>query len=194
MYRYSSFFALNILIKTTRFDLPNVTLDYNHALKKLCVILIYLLPISALAEFAHPKIDSVLIEKSQRKMYLLSGGITYREFDVSLGDNPVGHKKQRGDKRTPEGKYTINYRNPNSRYHLSLHITYPNKGDKDRANALGVNPGGDIFIHGLPNGLESEQAAFQYRDWTAGCIAVTNSEIKEIWQLVKNGTAIEIRP
>ncbi len=141
-----------------------------------------------------PYADSVLIEKSRRMMYLVSNGKKYRKYKISLGDNPVGHKQQEGDERTPEGHYVIDYRNPNSRYHLSLHITYPNKKDKAFAKKMGVSPGGDIFIHGLPNGMGLMPGAFENRDWTDGCIAVNNDEIKEIWALVKNGTPIEIRP
>lgn len=146
----------------------------------------------AFSQTIHPDIDLVVIEKAKRKMYLISNGETYREFYISLGENPVGHKQERGDDKTPEGRYTIDYRNPYSRFHLSLHITYPSEGDVERANQQGVDPGDEIFIHGVPNG--KKKAAFQYTDWTNGCIGVTNSEMKEIWQLVKNGTVIEIRP
>lgn len=152
----------------------------------------FLLPCFAFSQTIHPDIDLVLIEKAKRKMYLISNGETYREFYISLGENPVGHKQERGDDKTPEGRYTIDYRNPYSRFHLSLHITYPSESDIERANQDGVDPGGEIFIHGVPNG--KKKAAFQYTDWTNGCIGVTNSEMKEIWKLVKNGTAIEIRP
>lgn len=141
-----------------------------------------------------PKADSVLVDKENRKMYLISDGEKYREYDISLGDNPTGHKQQEGDERTPEGNYTIDYRNPNSSYHLSLHITYPNAVDIESAKERGVSPGGDIFIHGLPNGLGWMPSRFEGIDWTDGCIAVTNKEIKEIWALVENGTPIEILP
>lgn len=169
------------------------SLHSMRVMKKLLISLLLFVPIFALANTENPNIDSVLVEKAKRKMYLISGGVTYREYSISLGDNPIGHKQQEGDQKTPEGKYTIDYRNPNSRYHLSLHITYPNKDDKKTAKEMGVSPGGDIFIHGLPNGIGWMPAAFEGRDWTDGCIAVTNAEIKEIWALVKNGTPIEIR-
>ena len=148
----------------------------------------------AAAETVSVKIDAVLVEKANRKMYLISDGRKYREYNISLGDNPIGHKQQEGDQRTPEGNYIIDYRNPNSRYHLSLHINYPNEQDKASAKRRGVSPGGDIFIHGLPNGLGFIPSAFSGKDWTDGCIAVNNKEIEEIWALVKNGTPIEIRP
>lgn len=195
MHLLGMFFAVKLLIKSALFVVPrNFALNSKYALKKLLLILICLTPISAFANFEHPIIDSVVVEKAQRKMYLISDGVKYREFSVSLGDRPIGHKQRRGDQRTPEGKYTIGFRNSNSRYHLSLRISYPNAQDKGKANALGVHPGGNIAIHGLPNGMGGEPAAFRNRDWTNGCIAVTNEEIKEIWLLVKHGTAIDIRP
>ena len=141
-----------------------------------------------------PIADKVLVDKSERKMWLLKSGNKYREYAISLGDSPEGHKVQQGDEKTPEGLYTIDYRNPQSSYHLSLHITYPNKKDKAHARSMGVDPGGLIFIHGLPNGYESYSWYFKGRDWTDGCIAVNNEEIREIWKLVKNGTPIEILP
>lgn len=147
-----------------------------------------------LANTALPIADKVLVEKSERKMYLIKAGVKYQEYEISLGDEPIGHKQQEGDERTPEGNYVIDYRNPNSSYHLSLHITYPNTQDKEKAKSMGVSPGGDIFIHGLPNGMGFLPLAFKGRDWTDGCIAITNSEIKQFWELVKNGTPIEIRP
>lgn len=138
--------------------------------------------------------DKVLVKKSERKMFLLKDGKAYREYQIALGDEPKGHKTQEGDEKTPEGLYTIDYRNPKSSYHLSLHITYPNKKDKESAKRRGVTPGGDIFIHGSPNGFGLFGAAFAATDWTDGCIAVTNKEIEEMWKLVKNGTPIEILP
>lgn len=146
------------------------------------------------ADQALPLADRVLVDKSERKMWLLHAGNRYREYEISLGDNPTGHKQQEGDERTPEGRYTIDFRNPDSSYHLSLHITYPNAQDSAHAQSLGVSPGGDIFIHGLPNGMGALAFGFKHRDWTDGCIAVNNEEIEEIWSLVKNGTPIEILP
>ena len=135
-----------------------------------------------------------MVDKSDRKMWLIHNGERYREYDISLGDSPEGHKQQEGDERTPEGNYILDYRNPKSRYHLSIHINYPNADDKARAKAKGVSPGGDIFIHGVPNGMGWAQKYYSGIDWTDGCIAVSNKEIEEIWELVKNGTPIEIRP
>ena len=150
-----------------------------------------------LANFAYgntelPLAESVLVVKSERKMWLISDGKKYREYDISLGDSPSGHKEQEGDEKTPEGRYSIDYRNPESSYHISLHISYPRQEDKENASNKGVSPGGNIFVHGLPNGVELTKANYQGRDWTDGCIAVQNREIEEIWSLVKDGTPIEI--
>lgn len=157
-------------------------------------ILFLLVCVSVFADTDLPVAEKILIDKSERKMWLLSEGVRYREYDISLGDDPVGHKQQEGDKRTPEGSYIIDYRNPKSSYHLSLHITYPNEQDKARAKKKGVGPGGNIFIHGLQNGMDAIPWVFKDWDWTDGCIAVNNKEIKEIWDLVKNDTPIEILP
>jgi len=146
------------------------------------------------AESVIPLADKVLVDKSERKMWLIHEDNRYREYEISLGDNPIGHKQKEGDEKTPEGKYTIDYRNPNSSYHLSLHITYPSAEDKRIAKKRGISPGGDIFIHGLPNGMGPLGFGFKNRDWTDGCIAVNDKEIEEIWSLVKNGTPIEILP
>lgn len=140
------------------------------------------------------KIDKVLILKSKRKIYLMSKDKQIKEYDMSLGFEPIGHKVQQGDGKTPEGIYKISGRNPKSLYHLSLRISYPNEQDKKRAQELNVDPGGDIMIHGLPNSMPYIGKAHLLNDWTLGCIAVTNDEIKEIWNMVPNGTAVEIKP
>jgi murein L,D-transpeptidase YafK len=140
-----------------------------------------------------PLAESVLIDKSQRKMWLIASGQRYREYNISLGDNPIGHKEYEGDEKTPEGNYFIDYRNPESSYHLSLHIDYPQKKDEYNAKLKDVDPGGNIFIHGLPNDSTLAHDEYEGRDWTDGCIAVDNLEIEEIWVLVKDGTPIEIR-
>ena len=127
-------------------------------------------------------------------MLLISGSTVLRSYRVALGFDPVGHKVQEGDGRTPEGRYVIERRNPKSAYHLSLRISYPGPEDLARAVELGVDPGGDIFIHGLPNGVGAADRGHPERDWTRGCIAVTDAEIEEIWALVADGTAIEIHP
>ena len=140
------------------------------------------------------QIDKVYVVKSKRQLYLMSNNRIVKTYTVGLGQQPIGHKQQRGDSRTPEGKYLIDYRNPKSRFHLSLHINYPSHIDRRRAWSQGVSPGGDIFIHGLPNGMEDAGGLFRQSDWTDGCIAVSNEAIQEIWRTVKNGTPIEIVP
>lgn len=134
------------------------------------------------------RVDRIVVNKSRREMLLLSGEAVLRTYRVALGPNPEGHKQREGDGRTPEGKYRIDRRNPRSRYHLSLHVSYPNDADIERARGRGVSPGGDIMIHGLKDGKHRDS------DWTQGCIAVTNSEMDEIWNLVADGTPIEINP
>ena len=138
--------------------------------------------------------DKVLVIKSDRKMFLIRNGAVFKEYAIMLGLNPVGHKQQKGDNRTPEGHYLLKGRNPQSRFHRSIHISYPNEADLKAALEKGVDPGRYIAIHGLPEKSEEAEWDFIERDWTNGCIAVTNPEIEEIWELVKDGTPIEIRP
>ena len=138
--------------------------------------------------------DSLVVEKGKRRLVLFYRGEVVRTYYVALGRNPVGDKQRIGDNRTPEGLFYIEGRNPNSRYHLSLRISYPDSAHRVRSAKLGVAPGGDIMIHGLP----AEQAAFgpAHRDfdWTNGCIAVTNREIEELWRVIRDGTPIQIKP
>ena len=117
-----------------------------------------------------------------------------QEPKIALGQNPLGAKTGIGDKRTPEGLYYIDGHNPGSKYHLSLRVSYPNDKDVAEARARGVSPGGDIMIHGLPRGFENVGAEHRQRDWTNGCIAVTNAEIEEIWSAIPDGAAIYIKP
>ncbi len=135
-----------------------------------------------------PAADGVVVSKARREMYLLSAGKTFRSYEVELGFTPQGHKEQEGDGRTPEGIYFIDRKNPRSDFHLSLGINYPNSADIARADAMGVDPGGDIFIHGGPRPKIDRTGA----DWTAGCIAVTNRQIEEIYAMVRMGTPIQI--
>jgi murein L,D-transpeptidase YafK len=117
-----------------------------------------------------------------------------KKYRVALGRQPVGNKVRQGDSRTPEGRYVLDRRNPHSKFHRSIHISYPNAKDLASAKRLGVPPGGDIFLHGLPNGQGWIGAAHRTADWTDGRIAVTDQEIEEIWSLVPNGTPIVIHP
>ena len=141
-----------------------------------------------------PFADAVRVIKSERKLYLLRGGQPYKVYRISLGSRPVGDKVREGDKRTPEGRYIIDWRNPQSRYHRSLHISYPNAEDQREAQAMGVDPGGMIMIHGLPNKTGDDTEGYVGLDWTDGCIALTNPEIEELMQAVKDGTPIQILP
>ena len=139
-------------------------------------------------------VDLVLVDKSERMMWLMSGPRTLRQYRIALGGNPVGHKEREGDERTPEGRYLLDWRNPDSCCHKSMHVSYPNEADKAAAKVRGVDPGGLIMIHGQINGTEAFQRTTQLFDWTNGCIAVTNQEMDEIWDLVADNTPIEIRP
>jgi murein L,D-transpeptidase YafK len=141
-----------------------------------------------------PKVSKILILKSRRTLTLMAGGQVVRTYKVALGRQPVGPKEKQGDKKTPEGLYTIDLKNDRSQFHLSLRVSYPDAADRERAAKMGVDPGGDIMIHGLPNGSGYIGAAHRAEDWTDGCVALTDEEIEEIWQLVDIGTAVEIRP
>jgi murein L,D-transpeptidase YafK len=138
--------------------------------------------------------DLVEVFKAARRLELKRGGRTIRAYRVALGFAPEGPKEREGDGRTPEGSYSIDGRNPRSAFHLSLRVSYPDSADKARAAANGVPPGGDIFIHGLPNGPRKFLVRHPRRDWTVGCVAVTNREIREIWSRVPTGARIVIHP
>jgi murein L,D-transpeptidase YafK len=144
----------------------------------------------ALAE----KVDLVRVDKSGRHMELMSKGVALRTYSIALGGNPIGHKRQEGDERTPEGRYALDWRNPESAFSKSIHVSYPNRADKEAAHMAGVSPGGAIMIHGQPNGFGWAAWVIQWFDWTDGCIAVTNAEMDEIWTMVADGTPIEITP
>lgn len=143
---------------------------------------------------AGTRADRVVVDKSDRELVLLAGGRVLRRYPVSLGGAPVGHKQREGDERTPEGLYHLDARNPDSAFHLSLHVSYPDAADRRRAAAAGVDPGGMIMIHGLPNAFPFVGRLHRLVDWTDGCLAVTNPEIEQIWAVVEDGTPIEIRP
>ncbi|TDK44413.1 L,D-transpeptidase family protein [Antarcticimicrobium luteum] len=135
-----------------------------------------------------PEVTSVVVNKGARSLYLLHHSEILEGYRVDLGFAPQGHKSAEGDGRTPEGTYLINRRNPNSDFHLSLGISYPNAQDVARARAMGKSPGGDIFIHGQPLAFRPKRP-----DWTAGCIAVKDREIETIYAMVRNGTPITLR-
>lgn len=142
--------------------------------------------------YTGPEVTRVVVWKDARLMRLYHHKKVLEEYDVGLGFVPAGHKSFRGDGRTPEGRYMIDRRNPNSQFHLSIGISYPNARDIAKARAAGRSPGGDIFIHGAPGTWAKLQR--RGRDWSAGCITVTNREIEWIYAMVKNGTPIDIYP
>jgi murein L,D-transpeptidase YafK len=159
---------------------------------KICGLLL----VSALSALAssQPRVDHILVLKKEHKLLLLGGDQIIRTYSVALGGGGMAPKRQQGDDKTPEGLYRIDSRNSASRFHLALHISYPEEIDKVRARRQGVSPGGDIMIHGLGDEFKSLGTKHYLHDWTAGCIAVTDLEIEEIWQIVPNGTLVEIRP
>jgi murein L,D-transpeptidase YafK len=143
---------------------------------------------------SHVIADSIVVEKGKRTLTLYQTGIAVRTYRIALGADPVGDKVKRGDGRTPEGLYRVDYKNDQSKYHLALHISYPDVVHLQQAKKLGVSPGGDIMVHGLPPGYKSVGAAQADVDWTEGCIAVTDVEIDEIFTAVPKGVPIQIKP
>jgi murein L,D-transpeptidase YafK len=169
----------------------------NHMTRRyifaLLLISLLVLPLAG-AQPAELKCDRIVIHKSARRMELIKDGKVIHSYKIALGGSPIGHKEKRGDQKTPEGVYMIDARNAASHYHKSLHVSYPNLADRAHAKKLGVDPGGDIYIHGIGKEYGWLGPAHAQHDWTLGCIAVTNNEIDEIWKLVSNGTTVEILP
>ena len=159
----------------------------------LCAVLFALIP-SVLQAGEFPAADEVIIDKSDRELYLLNEGEIFRTFKIALGIRPQGDKKKEGDFKTPEGRYLLDMRNPNSEYFLSIHVSYPNATDRREANQKGLQPGGAIMIHGQPNVPSRSETYYRTQDWTNGCIAVSNSDIIDIWLMIGDNTPIEIRP
>jgi murein L,D-transpeptidase YafK len=150
--------------------------------------------LTTLPAFGRVSADSIVVEKSQHRLSLYYRGLLMRSYLVALGQQPKGDKVRKGDNKTPEGMFRIEARNPQSRYHRALKISYPDAAHIARARAIGAQPGGDIMIHGLPARQAWVGAAHRDFDWTEGCIAVTNKEIEEIWSVVPVGTPIQIKP
>ena len=138
--------------------------------------------------------DSVLVVKSERRLYLLHGGQVFRSYRVVLGLSPNGPKEREGDYRTPEGRYVLDLRNPHSDYFLAIHVSYPNDADEASARRHGYRTGGSIMIHGLPNVPRRPLSFYRSADWTDGCIALSNEDMLELWLLTGPDTPIEIRP
>ena len=156
--------------------------------------LILLFCLSSLQAGEFPVADKVLIEKEARKLHLIKDGEPFRTFDIALGIRPIGDKEYEGDFKTPEGRYLLDTRNPNSDFFLSIHISYPDHDDMQVARSNGVAPGGAIMIHGQPNTPTRSEAYYRTQDWTNGCIAVSNSDMIDIWLMTGSNTLIEILP
>ncbi len=160
-------------------------------MKKTLLILFLLIPTLL---FGMEKADFVLVVKSESKLYLIKNSKVLKQYHVVFGANPKGHKQREGDERTPEGRYILDYKKENSSFYKAIHISYPNNVDKRRAKEKGVSPGGQIMIHGQKNSLGWLSIIAQRFNWTDGCIALSNSDMDEIWNAVNVGTPIEIKP
>jgi len=164
-----------------------------RAIFNIILVLVLALGLSSCTKFRNyngPEVTRIVIHKSQRQLFLLHNETILETYDIDLGFAPVGDKKIEGDGKTPEGRYTIDRRNPNSTYHLSLGISYPDENDIAEAKALGEEPGGEIFIHGGPTLFRDRNR----KDWTWGCISVTNREMETIYAMVQEETIIDILP
>ena len=171
-------------------------------MRKKMLWIIGLLPAAILIYYFFPEqklpagknVDKLVVYKNRRQMEAWSGDTLLKTYTISLGRSPKGHKQFEGDFKTPEGIYTINARNPKSGYHKNLGVSYPNDSDRTYAESMGKSPGGDIKIHGLRNGRSYIGKFHRWKDWTAGCIAVTDQEIDELYTSVIKDAVIEIRP
>ena len=143
-----------------------------------------------------PQATRVLVDKSERKLYVFAGEKLLAAYPIGLGYHPIGPKQQQGDQRTPEGHYVLDYKNPNSSYYRSIHISYPNNADRAAARQRHVSPGGDVMIHGLPNDpyIAHRVRVYGSPDWTDGCIALSDENMKALWDQVSVPIPIEIVP
>jgi len=141
-----------------------------------------------------PVAEKIVVEKAARKLHLIIDGEPFRTFDIALGIRPQGDKEHEGDFKTPEGAYWLDTRNPKSEFFLSIHVSYPNDDDARQARLKGLQPGGAIMIHGQPNEPTRSEAYYRTQDWTNGCIAVSNSDMIDIWLMTPDNTPIEIKP
>ncbi len=163
----------------------------GNVVKRIVFLFVFLIPC---ASFAASKADLVLVIKSEAMLYLVENGEVFKSFPVVFGANPVGHKKRAGDNRTPEGHYILDFKNEDSAFYKSIRISYPNEKDITRAAKRGLDPGGNIMIHGQRNGYGHLAPVMQQYNWTEGCIAVTNYQMDVIWDAVEVGTPITIMP
>ncbi|MGI9493961.1 MAG: L,D-transpeptidase family protein [Geminicoccaceae bacterium] len=175
------------------------SLAYNTRMKiialSVLIVTAHSTPVHAqLPHFARNTADLVVLYKEERLLQLKRNGHVIRSFHVALGLEPKGHKRTEGDGRTPEGVYTLDWRNEKSQFYRSIHVSYPRSQDQETAKRWGSSPGGMIMIHGLPNGRDRNELDHPQSDWTNGCIAVTNEEMDDIWSLVEDGTTIIIFP
>ena len=172
-----------------------LTLSSKHGFPIVAAILLSLtIAAGASAGNYFPVADKVVIEKEKRKLYLMKDGASFRSFDIALGMYPVGDKRTEGDQKTPEGIYLLDMRNPDSDFFLSIHISYPNATDRRDARSNGLDPGGQIMIHGQPNSPTYSEAYYDKEDWTNGCIAVSNSDMIDIWLMTPDNVQIDILP
>jgi murein L,D-transpeptidase YafK len=159
-----------------------------------CLLIVLMLSAGSAPVESTQKADSVLVIKSEKRLYLLHKGEQFAALHVTFGAEPVGHKQVEGDGRTPEGHYMLTYKNSKSKFYKSIHISYPNARDRENARRLGVDPGGNIMIHGLAKEWEWAESLALYFSWTNGCIALRNRDMDRVWEAVDPGTPIEIRP
>jgi len=152
---------------------------------------VFLVPVAA---DGAEKADLVRVVKKQKRLYLMRDDEVLHSFRVAFGASPMGHKERQGDERTPEGRYVLDWKNAKSKFYLSIHISYPNAKDREHARKLGVSAGGDIMIHGQPNGKEVFTSITQLFNWTDGCIALSNKDMDVVWATVDPGTPIVIEP
>lgn len=162
--------------------------------RRLLAFVVSLFLVSPLAASDFPIADLVVVQKAERQLHLLRNGEIFRTFRIALGMRPKGDKKKEGDFRTPEGRYLLDIRNPDSDFFLSIRVSYPDARDRAEAERLGVDPGGAIMIHGQPNIPTRSEAYYKTQDWTNGCIAVSNSDMIDIWLMTGKNTPIEIQP
>lgn len=158
------------------------------------LLVAFLVALTCSLASAQSKVELVRVLKAERKLELIANGTVVKEFKIALGSNPIGHKQQEGDGKTPEGIYTLDYKKSDSAYYKAIHVSYPNEKDVSLAKARGVNPGGQIMIHGQKNGLGWLSFISQRMDWTQGCVALSNDDMETVWKMVDAGTKIEIRP
>jgi murein L,D-transpeptidase YafK len=165
---------------------------------KLCLVVVALASLASAGDertaAENERADHVLVHKKEHTLVLLKEGKPLKTYKVALGGSPVGPKTMQGDHKTPEGDYVLDRRNAHSQYYRAIHISYPNAEDRARAAKLGVSSGGDVMLHGLPNGQGYLRGLHLLHDWTDGCIAVTDEEMDEIWRIVPDGTPITIEP